>query len=54
MVKKTKTKPAAKKAAIKRGAARPAARKSAGAKAAKYEQPGAPWWKRVAPPSPKG
>jgi hypothetical protein len=47
-MKKAAKKPAAKKAPAKAKTARPAAR---GATAAKYDQPGAPWWKKVpAPP----
>ena len=49
-MKKATKKTAPKKAPGKSQAARPAARSTA---AAKYEQPGAPWWKRVPPPPAK-
>lgn len=47
MVKKTKPKAGAKP----KTAARPATRAKA---AAKYDQPGAPWWKKMPLPAPKG
>jgi hypothetical protein len=49
-MKKATKKASAKKAPAKSKAARPAARSTT---AAKYEQAGAPWWKRVPPPPPK-
>ena len=50
MAKKTKT-PASNK---KKSSAKPASKAPLRSKAAaKYDQPGAPWWKKVAPPMPK-
>lgn len=49
-MKKATKKTSAKKAPAKSKAARPAARRTT---AAKYEQAGAPWWKRVPAPPPK-
>jgi hypothetical protein len=34
--------------------ARTAKAKSSRPKTAKYDQPGAPWWKKIAAPQPKG
>ena len=48
MVKKAK--PTAKKGGAKRPALRPSAKAKA---AAKYAQPGAPWWKKTPLPVPK-
>jgi len=48
--KKAPKKIAAKKGPAKAKAARPTARPP---RAAKYDQPGAPWWKRVPPPPAK-
>jgi hypothetical protein len=56
VVKKVKAKGPTKKktAAKKKGSARKATRPATRAKAAaKYEQPGAPWWKRVPARPPK-
>jgi hypothetical protein len=54
VVKKAKAKGNSKKTAAAKNssAARKVARPAAKV-AAKYEQPGAPWWKRVPGPSPK-
>jgi hypothetical protein len=49
--KKVSKKIVAKKAPTKMKVARPAARAKA---AAKYEQPGAPWWKKVPSPPQHG
>ena len=50
MVKKAKA--TAKKAPAAK--ARPAKAKTSRPKIAKYDQPGAPWWKKIAAPQPKG
>ena len=51
---KARSKRGAKKPAPKKAAARTTTRKATTAKAApKYEEPGAPWWKRVPLPQPK-
>jgi hypothetical protein len=54
MVKRTKAtakKAAAKPRTAKASTSRP---RTGTAKAAKYDQPGAPWWKKIAAPQPKG
>ena len=50
MAKKAKTKTSTKKSPVKAKAARPAAKPKA---AAKYDQAGAPWWRKTALPMPK-
>jgi hypothetical protein len=42
---------AAKARTVKASTSRP---KTATTKTAKYDQPGAPWWKKIAAPQPKG
>ena len=53
MVKTVKAKGNSKKQAVKRSGSTPKVARPLGKGAAKYEQPGAPWWKRVPAPPPK-
>ncbi len=54
MKKKTPTKAKKTAAAKKPAAEAKTSRAASGSSRSKYDQPGAPWWKKIAAPQPKG